>query len=103
MYILQVSEVMLFSNESAMANLHISFCQWPNDATKLVVYGYSTTTFDDEASLMEAESGGGSLSSRPCYLTVTAVPSLNGCKDCVRVASTYEEEDVAEAWNSCVR
>lgn len=98
----QVSEVLLFSNEGALANLHISFCQWPNDATKLVVYGYgySTTTFDDSVS----DSGGcNNLSSRPCYLTVTAVPSLDGCKDCVKVAATYEEEDVAEAWNSCVR
>ena len=40
---------------------------------------------------------------RPCYITVTAVPALNACKECFKVASSYEEDEMAEAWNSCVR
>lgn len=87
----KVAEAMLFSNQGAIGGLHISFCQWPGDWTKLMVYGYATNDFD------------GPSSSKPCYMTVTAVPSLDGCKDCVKVAESYEEDDVAEAWNSCVR
>lgn len=29
---------------------------------------------------------------RRVYLTVTAVPSLNNCSDCLQVATSYEEE-----------
>ena len=46
------------------------------------------------------------LSPRPqsfSALKVTAVPALQACKECSKVAASYEEEDVAEGWNSCVR
>jgi DDB1- and CUL4-associated factor 15 len=42
-------------------------------------------------------------SSVPCYMTVTAIPALNGCQDCIKVAANYEEEELAAAWNSCAR
>ena len=87
----KVGEVLLFSDDGATGNLHISFSQWPHDEGKLVVYGSFIGDFDT-----------GSFS-KPCYLTVTALPSLKGCKECVRVAASFEEDDVAESWNSCIR
>ncbi len=92
----KVAEALLFSNSGVYGGLHISFCQWPGDWTKLVVYGTSS-------SMADYDCPSSSASSRPCYLTVTAVPSLAACKDCSKVAASYEEEDVAEGWNSCVR
>lgn len=86
-----------------------SFCQWPGDPTKLVVFGYpmgSSSSSSDAAAMGAAyrdPEDDSPLSSRACYLTVTAVPSLDGCKACVRVAASYEEEDIAETWNSCAR
>ena len=35
----KVAEVTLFSNTSAAGNLHISFCQWPKDNHKVLVFG----------------------------------------------------------------
>ncbi len=87
----KVAEALLFSDSGVYGGLHISFCQWPGDWSKLVVYATAMPDYES------------SSSSRPCYLTVTAVPSLDACKDCSRVAASYEEEDVAEGWNSCVR
>ena len=93
----------LFTNAGVSGNLHISFCQWPGIMSRVVVCGYEVTEYDtasaDPSELKEQPLG----SSLHCYMTVTAVPSLNNCKACVKVASSYDENDMAENWNSCVR
>ena len=70
----------------------------------------------------EGEATGGA-GFKHCFLTVTAVPSFGNCQDCIRVsnskvwnaeslfmdlvilqvANSYDADDVAAAWNSCVR
>jgi len=91
----KVAEVMLFTNAGTDMNLHLSFCQWPKDNSKVLVFGYLKSDLDIKESSM--------TSSLPCYITVTAVPSLNGCQDCIKVAASYDEEELAAAWNSCAR
>ena len=88
----KVAEISLFSNGGAAGNLHLSFCQWPYDASKVLVYGCQVNPEEVEET-----------PSRPCYITVTAVPALNACQDCAKVAASYEEDEMAAAWNSCVR
>ena len=95
----KVAEVTLFTDQGVYGNLHISFCQWPGDMTRVVVYGYEATE-SDSADMPEPGGVGGSLRA---YMTVTAVPSLNNCHDCVKVANSYDADDLAAAWNSCVR
>jgi len=65
-----VSEVRLFGEENIFHSLFIAYCEWPEDRTKVVIYGHSTPpgTGDDGCQ---------------CYLTVTAVPSLGECHDCL--------------------
>ena len=75
----KVSEVMLFTNTGTDANIHLSFCQWPKDNKKVLVYGYLKSKHDIRESCGDY--------SKPCYITVTAVPALNGCKDCIQVAA----------------
>ena len=75
----KVAEVMLFTNAGTDMNLHLSFCQWPKDNSKVLVFGYLKSDLDIKESSM--------TSSLPCYITVTAVPSLNGCQDCIKVAA----------------
>ena len=70
---------MLFTNAGTDMNLHLSFCQWPKDNSKVLVFGYLKSELDIKESSM--------TSSVPCYITVTAVPSLNGCQDCIKVAA----------------
>ena len=90
----KVAEVTLFANQGVYGNLHITFCQWPHDHTRVVVLGCQT---------QEGAEDGTAASSQHSFLTVTAVPSLSNCHDCVRVANSYDADDVAAAWNSCVR
>ena len=97
----KVAEVTLFSNSSAAGNLHISFCQWPKDNKKVLVFGYQIGENID--SMYSTATSAVSSSARPCYITVTAIPSLNACRECVKVAAGYEEDEMAAAWNSCVR
>lgn len=93
----KVAEVMLFGDqdlqESLYENIFISLCQWPRDLSKILVYGCSMIEGND----------GGSSQTRTCYITITAVPSLDNCSACYQVATSYEEDDLAERWNSCVR
>ena len=95
----KVAEVTLFSNTSAAGNLHISFCQWPKDNKKVLVFGCQI----GEAGESTFASSTNAITARPCYITVTAIPSLDACKDCVKVAANYEEDEMAAQWNSCVR
>ena len=41
--------------------------------------------------MLEGSDGSGSQTRR-CYITITAVPSLDNCSDCYQVATSYEEE-----------
>ncbi|RUS88571.1 hypothetical protein EGW08_003671 [Elysia chlorotica] len=63
-----ISEVPLFGEENIFHSLFIAFCEWPEDNTKVTIYGHSTPPAGDDGC--------------QCYLTVTAVPSLGGCHDC---------------------
>ncbi len=78
----KVAEVMLFKNSGTDGNLHLSFCQWTKDISKVLVFGTLKPKQDD----LEVEDNT-MKSSVPCYMTVTAVPSLNNCPGCLKVAS----------------
>ncbi|KAJ9593181.1 hypothetical protein L9F63_015278, partial [Diploptera punctata] len=80
----KVSEVMLFGNQSVHSILYIAVCQWPMDHSRLP--GTWNTPPPERS-----------------FITITTVPSLNKCQDCLKVAASYEEEDLAASWDSCVR
>ncbi|KAF2343341.1 DDB1- and CUL4-associated factor 15 WD40 repeat-containing domain, partial [Trinorchestia longiramus] len=65
----KVAEVMLFGDqdipEYSYDNLSITICQWPNDLSKILVYGCSLEKEADVGCL-------GNTSNRRCYLTITA-------------------------------
>ncbi|KAJ4439787.1 hypothetical protein ANN_07915, partial [Periplaneta americana] len=93
----KVSEVMLFGNQGVYSTLFIAVCQWPMDYSRVLIYGNCQESYGQHA---------GTWSTSPperSYLTITTVPSLNKCQDCLKVAASYEEEDLAASWDSCVR
>ncbi|XP_059175727.1 DDB1- and CUL4-associated factor 15-like [Physella acuta] len=63
-----VSEVRLFGEDNIFHSLFIAYCEWPEDRTKITIYGHSTPPAGEDGC--------------QCYLTVTAVPSLGECHDC---------------------
>ncbi|XP_019888706.1 uncharacterized protein LOC105283875 isoform X2 [Ooceraea biroi] len=89
----KVAEVTLFGNYTIYRELSIVISQWPMERNKLVIHGLCSTNF---------------LHLQPtdrAYLTITTVPSLYNCKDCLKIAASYEEEgeELAANWDGCVR
>ncbi|XP_037092615.1 DDB1- and CUL4-associated factor 15-like [Pollicipes pollicipes] len=86
----KAAEVTLFGEQTVESRLFLAVCYWPEEDHRVVVYGCSDRSED-------------SVQGSRCYLTITAVPSLDACLDCVRVAESYGEDELAESWDSCVR
>ena len=88
----KVAEVSLFGNNNVYTPLYLAYCQWPRDSSKIVVFGRSNES--DNGLMKQNERS---------YVTVTAVPSLQNCDECQKVAASFEEEDIAASWDSCAR
>ncbi|XP_031830015.1 uncharacterized protein LOC116425885 [Nomia melanderi] len=88
----KVAEVTLFGNYTIYRELSIVISQWPMERNKLVIHGLCTNWLHLQPT-------------DRAYLTITTVPSLENCKDCLKVAASYEEEgeELAANWDGCVR
>ncbi|XP_034942628.1 uncharacterized protein [Chelonus insularis] len=86
----KVAEVTLFGNYSISKELDVVVAQWPMEKSKIVIHGLHS----DWGHTQTTDRG---------YLTITTVPSLSNCKDCAKVAASYEEEELAANWDGCVR
>ncbi|KAF7387300.1 hypothetical protein HZH68_012977 [Vespula germanica] len=88
----KVAEVTLFGNYTIYRELSIVISQWPMERNKLVIHGLCQHWLHLQPT-------------DRAYLTITTVPSLDNCRDCLKVAASYEEEgeDLAENWDGCVR
>ncbi|XP_078574110.1 uncharacterized protein LOC144860638 [Branchiostoma floridae x Branchiostoma japonicum] len=69
----KVSQVRLFGEEEIPTDIYLLVCQWPTDYTKVLVHGYSY------------HHGANSDEKCLCYLTVTAVPPVGPCEDCMQL------------------
>eukprot|EP00058_Branchiostoma_floridae_P017120 XP_002602608.1 hypothetical protein BRAFLDRAFT_81882 [Branchiostoma floridae] len=69
----KVSQVRLFGEEEIPTDIYLLVCQWPTDYTKVLVHGYSY------------HHGANSDEKCLCYLTVTAVPPVAPCEDCMQL------------------
>ncbi|XP_012288698.1 uncharacterized protein LOC105704225 [Orussus abietinus] len=86
----KVAEVTLFGNYTIYRELTIVISQWPMERSKLVIHGLCTNWLQLQPT-------------DRAYLTITTVPSLQNCRDCLKVAASYEEEELAASWDSGVR
>ncbi|OXU28567.1 hypothetical protein TSAR_005598 [Trichomalopsis sarcophagae] len=88
----KVAEVTLFGNYSIYKELSIVIAQWPTERNKLVIHGLCSNF-----QIMQSQQ------TDKAFITITTVPSLSNCKDCQSIASSYEEDDLAANWDTCVR
>ncbi|XP_022179116.1 uncharacterized protein LOC111039792 [Myzus persicae] len=88
----RVSEIALFENAEFSDFLNIYIVQWPNRSDRIVVFGESVTSEDDDCDMHKI------------YITVTTLPSLNNCKDCQSVAYEHRDEDLSKYYlgNTCL-
>ncbi|XP_054635209.1 DDB1- and CUL4-associated factor 15 isoform X2 [Dunckerocampus dactyliophorus] len=70
----QVQYVRLFAGEEIYNDLYLTVCGWPNDQSKIVIFGFN--------SLLMAENY------RDIYITIVSMPSPKPCPDCCKLPST---------------
>ncbi|XP_075236476.1 uncharacterized protein LOC142333339 [Lycorma delicatula] len=97
----KVAEVKLFSDQAINNIITIGIAQWPNVNNRLIIYGYSAGN-DEDNMASSSSSISSELDQRRYYFTITTLPSTNDCKDCKNVALSFNEEDMAANWDSCV-
>ncbi|XP_057341598.1 uncharacterized protein LOC130678429 isoform X2 [Microplitis mediator] len=83
----KVAEIVLFGNYTINKELEIVIAQWPMEKNKIVIHGLHS-----DWELTQTTARG--------YLTFTTLPSLANCKDCAKLAASYEEE---ANWDGCRR
>uniref|UniRef100_A0A0A9X792 DDB1-and CUL4-associated factor 15 n=1 Tax=Lygus hesperus TaxID=30085 RepID=A0A0A9X792_LYGHE len=92
----KIGEVQLFDGANVTEMLNIGIAQWPNENTRLLVYGscLGADVMDSWGTDMELKSS--------TYVTITTLPCLTGCENCRAVAASFDEEEMAAGWESGV-
>ncbi|XP_014256956.1 uncharacterized protein LOC106670834 [Cimex lectularius] len=92
----KIAEVQLFDGAQVTEMLTIGLVQWPHDNRRLLVFGscQGPNSVDIWGSDVEFKSS--------TYITLTTLPSLQGCDKCKLVASTFSEDEMAANWDAGV-
>ncbi|XP_056312408.1 DDB1- and CUL4-associated factor 15 [Danio aesculapii] len=80
----QVHHVRLFAGEDIYSDLYLTVCEWHNDHSKLVIFGFNTRS--SSSALMNMMMS--DENNRDIYITITSMPPAQPCKQCCPVAST---------------
>lgn len=73
-----VSEVRLFGEEDVTQDLFITFCQWQDDSSKVLVLGQSLPSEDRDSCCQ-------------CYMTITSFPTSYRCSFCQLLQTAPKE------------
>ncbi|XP_061625563.1 DDB1- and CUL4-associated factor 15 [Phyllopteryx taeniolatus] len=73
----QVQYVRLFAGEEIYNDLYLTVCGWPNDQSKIVIFGFNSLLMN----LMSAENY------RDIYITIVSMPPPQPCLECCTLPS----------------
>ncbi|XP_051993044.1 DDB1- and CUL4-associated factor 15-like [Xyrauchen texanus] len=79
----QVHHVRLFAGEDIYSDLYLTVCEWHNDHSKLVVFGFNTRS--SSSALMNMMMS--DENNRDIYITITSMPPAQPCKQCCPASS----------------
>ncbi|KAM9856807.1 DDB1- and CUL4-associated factor 15 [Aulostomus maculatus] len=80
----QVHHVRLFAGEEIYSDLYLTVCEWPNDHSKIVIFGFNTRSSSSVLmNLMMSDEN-----NRDIYITIASMPPPKPCSDCCPVPST---------------
>ncbi|XP_029006661.1 DDB1- and CUL4-associated factor 15 [Betta splendens] len=74
----QVHHVRLFAGEEIYSDLYLTVCEWPNDHSKIVIFGFNTRSV--LMNLMMTDEN-----NRDIYITVASMPPPKPCSYCCPV------------------
>nr|XP_018902600.1 PREDICTED: uncharacterized protein LOC109034107 [Bemisia tabaci] len=86
----KVGEVQLFGDFEIRDILSISIAQWPSIPNKIVACGY----YNSDTPVPEED--------RKAFITITTLPALHSCYQCKLIAASFDAEDFAANWDSCI-
>lgn len=74
----QVHHVKLFAGEEIYSDLYLTVCEWPNDRSKIVIFGFNTRTSNSVLmNLMMSDEN-----NRDIYITIASMPPPKPCSHC---------------------
>lgn len=79
----QVHHVRLFAGEEIYSDLYLTVCEWPNDTSKIVIFGFNTRSSSSFLmNLMMSDEN-----NRDVYITIASMPPPKPCPQCRPVPS----------------
>ncbi|KAM4595436.1 DDB1- and CUL4-associated factor 15 isoform 1-T1 [Fundulus diaphanus] len=79
----QVHHVRLFAGEEIYSDLYLTVCEWPNDHSKIVIFGFNTRSSSSVLmNLMMSDEN-----NRDIYITIASMPPSRPCSKCCPVPS----------------
>ncbi|XP_030588101.1 DDB1- and CUL4-associated factor 15 [Archocentrus centrarchus] len=79
----QVHHVRLFAGEEIYSDLYLTVCEWPNDQSKIVIFGFNTRSSSSVLmNLMMSDEN-----NRDIYITIASMPPPKPCSHCCPVPS----------------
>ncbi|TKS69071.1 DDB1- and CUL4-associated factor 15 [Collichthys lucidus] len=79
----QVHHVRLFAGEEIYSDLYLTVCEWPNDHSKIVIFGFNTRSSSSVLmNLMMSDEN-----NRDIYITIASMPPPKPCSQCCPVPS----------------
>ncbi|KAM3865028.1 DDB1- and CUL4-associated factor 15 [Diretmus argenteus] len=79
----QVHHVRLFAGEEIYSDLYLTVCEWPNDHSKIVIFGFNTRSSSSVLmNLMMSDEN-----NRDIYITIASMPPPKPCSHCCPIPS----------------
>ncbi|XP_053152449.1 DDB1- and CUL4-associated factor 15 isoform X2 [Hemicordylus capensis] len=80
-----VRQVRLFQDEEIYSDLYLTVCEWPNDSSKVIVFGFNTRSANGLLmNMMMSDEN-----HRDIYISTVAMPSLVHCPNCRDMAIAH--------------
>ncbi|XP_072319385.1 DDB1- and CUL4-associated factor 15 [Eucyclogobius newberryi] len=79
----QVHHVQLFAGEEIYSDLYLTVCEWPNDTSKIIIFGFNTRSSSSVLmNLMMSDEN-----NRDIYITIASMPPPKPCSQCCPLPS----------------
>ncbi|XP_060755086.1 DDB1- and CUL4-associated factor 15 [Neoarius graeffei] len=73
----QVHHVRLFAGEDIYSELYLTVCEWHNDHSKIVIFGFNTRSSTALMNMMMSDEN-----NRDIYITIASMPPAQRCQQC---------------------
>lgn len=88
-----VRQVRLFQDEEIYSDLYLTVCEWPSDASKVIVFGFNTRSANGMLMNMMMMSD---ENHRDIYISTVAVPPPGCCAACRDVSRAHPGDPSAQ-------